>query len=111
MAPKGLSFSMVVSCKRRYYSKMEERIAALEKEIEALKERNARVEAEKAWERSGWRIGSLTLITYAIALAVLYAIGNTSPFRNALIPAIGFFLSVQTLPFLRAFWMRNRKSE
>ncbi len=77
----------------------------IERELEAIKERNKRVEAEKAWERSRTRILSLTLSTYLIAGIVLWIIGSANPWRNAFIPAIGFFLSVQSLPLLKRKWI------
>ena len=54
---------------------MDEEPQVLAKEIAAIKERNHRVEADKAWERSGFRILSIAVITYIIASAVMYAIG------------------------------------
>lgn len=82
-------------------------IQNLQKELQSIRERNARVEAEKAWETSIFRIGSIALITYAIAAFFLLVLGNDHPWRNALIPTIGFILSVQSLPFLRKWWIRN----
>ncbi len=84
-----------------------ERLAAVEKEVSQIKERNIRVEAEKAWEGSITRIGTIMVITYVIACIVLYAIGNDHPLRNALIPALGFFLSTQSIPFLKRQWTRS----
>jgi hypothetical protein len=74
-------------------------------ELQKIKERNIRVEAEKAWEGSAMRIGTIVLITYLVACAILFAIGNDHPLRNALIPPIGFFLSTQSLPFLKKRWI------
>jgi len=79
----------------------------LEREVQAIKDRNARVEAEKAWETSNFRVVSLAIITYGIAAIFLFVLGNEHPWRNALIPAIGFVLSVQSLPFLKSFWIRR----
>ena len=84
-----------------------DRIDLLEKELSAIKERNLRVEGDKAWEISATRVLSLVLVTYLIAAVALYAIGNDNPLRNALIPAVGFFLSTQSLPFLKRAWIEN----
>ena len=84
---------------------MDERIDRLEKEVWEIQARNMRVEADKAWERSATRLVSILLITYAVACFALYAVGNGNPLRNALIPTLGFFLSMQSLPFLKKRWM------
>lgn len=87
----------------------DEQIERIEQDIIQIKERNARVEAEKAWEGSGTRIATIMAITYVLACIVLYAIGNDHPLRNALIPTIGFFLSTQSIPFLKRAWIRSYK--
>lgn len=77
----------------------------IEQRLQNTEERNLRVEADKAWETSASRIGSVMLITYIIACGVLMVIGNENPFRNALIPVVGYFLSTQSLPFLKRVWI------
>jgi hypothetical protein len=92
----------------------EERIQNLEKEIQAIKERNVRVEADKAWETSNFRIFSITAIIYIIACLLLFFIGAKNFFVSAFLPAIGYFLSVQSLPFIKRWWARsfsNRKNK
>lgn len=88
---------------------MEERIKKIEEEIVLVKERNTRVEADKAWEGSIFRVALITIITYIIADLALYAIGNEYPLRNALIPALGYFLSTQSLPFLKRKWIKGAR--
>ena len=83
----------------------------IKEELQVLKDRNGRVEAEKAWETSAARIGSIALGTYVIAGLALTMIGNDHPWRNALIPAIGYFLSTQSLPFLKKHWIARRLHE
>lgn len=86
-----------------------EKIEQLEKEIKALKERNQRVELDKAWETSRFRIALLTAITYIIANILLYLIGVQNFYFAALVPAAGFFLSVQSLPTIKNRWIKNRQ--
>lgn len=81
----------------------------MEKEIAALKDRNARVEADKAWETSKFRIYSIAFITYIVAVALLTAIGNDHAVRNALVPVAGYFLSTQSLPWVKKWWISARK--
>ncbi len=75
-------------------------------EIENIKKRNKQVEANKAWETSITRKIILFVMTYSIAGLVLLSIKNPSPWTNALIPAVGFFLSTLTLPFIKDYWRK-----
>ena len=86
---------------------MEPRIQKLEKEVEEIKQRNSRVEADKAWETSYFRILLISGIIYVVAVKVLYFVGASDYYLNALVPAIGYFLSVQSLPFIKKWWMKN----
>ena len=79
----------------------------LEQRVQKIEERNARVEAGKAWETSYVRILSIMAITYVVACGALFAIGNASPFTNALIPVLGYFLSTQSLPFIKRFYIER----
>ena len=79
----------------------------LRREIEGIKARSARVEADKAWETSQFRILTITFITYMLATLVLYVIGIEKPYLGSLIPTLGFFLSVQSLPVVKRHWVKN----
>ncbi len=86
-------------------NKMEENLENIKREIAAIKERNLRVEADKAWETSGARIISITVITYIIASFVLYIIGVTTFWLSALVPTVGYYLSTRSLPFIKRWWI------
>ena len=86
---------------------MEERIQQLEREVQALKERNRRVEAEKGWETSYFRIFSIALITYVVAAIVLYLIGIENYLLAALVPVLGYVLSTLSLPAMRRWWIEK----
>jgi len=79
-------------------------IDELEKEIEAIKKRNAQVETNKSWETSLTRRGLLMLFTYLAIGFYLQAIEIERPWLNAIIPAVGFLLSTLTFPFFRELW-------
>ncbi len=70
-------------------------------------ERNARVEADKAWERSTLRIGTISAITYACVAVVLYIINVPNYLFSAGVPVIGYILSTQSLPVLKRLWLKN----
>ncbi len=79
----------------------------LEKEINNLKERNERVEKNKAWETSFTRRGLLVLFTYLAIGVYLQVIDVPLPWLNAIVPAFAFMLSTLTLPFFRKMWMKR----
>ena len=87
---------------------MEPELENLKREVEALKERNTRVEAEKAWETSNFRTFSIAFVTYVVAAALLYSIGIGNPMRAALVPALGYILSTLSLPAVRRWWISRR---
>lgn len=81
---------------------------------EALKlilERNARVEADKAWETSKTRRGSIAGITYLIAGLYMSALGASLPWLNAFIPVGGYLLSTLSLPIIKRNWLKKYQSE
>ena len=78
----------------------------LEKEIEKIKNRNLRVEADKAWETSYTRRILLTIFTYLAIGFYLVAIDIPNPWLNAVVPAVAFTLSTLTLPFFKKVWLR-----
>ena len=81
------------------------KIDELEIEIEKIKERNKRVETEKAWEISWTRKILVAVFTYlVIALFFLFA-GIPNPFVNSIVPAIAFILSTTSLPIFKKFWL------
>ena len=79
----------------------------LKNEIDSIKERNRRVERDKAWETSLTRIVSIAVLTYVVALIVMCVLSVPKPFLNALIPTLGFILSVQTLPVIKKCWIKK----
>lgn len=81
-----------------------------EKEINAIKERNVRVEADKAWETSSIRTILIASITYLTILIVFLVIGLQKPFLSAAIPMIGFVLSIQSIPIVKKWWLKKRES-
>ncbi len=75
-----------------------------QRELALLKERNARVEADKAWETSVVRTACVSLLIYGTVVLALVGIGNDNPFLNALIPVTGFIISLQSLPVVERKW-------
>jgi hypothetical protein len=75
-------------------------------DVQSLHERNARVDADKAWETSKTRRAGIALLTYIVACLYMFAIGVQDVMLNALIPTCGFLLSTLSLGTIKKFWLR-----
>jgi len=80
----------------------------LQQKIEEIQARNARVEADKAWETSWVRRGFIAVATSVFALVWMLIIENDQPFLTAFIPAVGYVLSTISLTSIKRRWMRGR---
>lgn len=80
----------------------------IKKELAQVKERNKRVENDKAWETSLFRIISISIATYITVVIALYIIGANNIFLAAIIPVIGFIFSTLSLPPLKKWWIEKR---
>lgn len=82
----------------------------LEEEIEKIKERNKKVELDKAWETSLIRKICICVLTYIVVIAYSYLVRNyDNIFLSSLVPVIGFTLSTLSLKLVRKIWEKNRK--
>ena len=87
---------------------MENRLVQIEQELEAIRKRNAKVEGDKAWEGSMERIGTICVLTYLIVASMMCAMNVDRFWLNALVPVAGFFLSAQSMPVIKRWWIKNR---
>ena len=82
----------------------------LENEIAKIKERNKRVELDKAWETSWNRKICICILTYIVVVIYSYLINkNNNIWLSSLVPVIGFTLSTVSLNLVRTVWEKNRK--
>ncbi len=79
----------------------------LEKEVNKIKERNKRVEADKAWETSYSRRALLMLFTYLAIGIYLQAIVIPKAWLTVIVPSVAFMLSTLTLPFFKNLWLKR----
>lgn len=77
----------------------------IEQELRAIKERNLRVEADKAWETSLSRKLLILVTTYVVASLALYVIEVPNFYLGAIIPTLGFFLSTLSFPVVKKWWI------
>jgi hypothetical protein len=78
----------------------------LQKEIEQIKERNKKVEADKSWETSWSRKLVIAVLTYAVIVIFFYFAGLPKPFINSIVPTLGFVLSTLTLTWFKKLWIK-----
>lgn len=81
----------------------------LEKRLEAIEARNARVEADKAWETSAVRRLGIAGLTYAVVVIYLSSVNNSSPWINAIVPAVGYFVSTLVMRRAKEIWQSKHK--
>ncbi len=82
-------------------------IEQLQNEIKAIKERNKKVEIDKAWETSSLRKLAIFILTYLVIVLFMYFAKISNAFINAIVPAVGFFLSTLTLPIVKKWWIKK----
>ena len=80
----------------------------LKKEIENIKTRNKRVEADKAWETSWTRRIMITILTYIVIVIFFYVANLPKPFVNSIIPALAFLVSTLTLSLIKKLWLKKQ---
>lgn len=81
----------------------------IQKQIDEIKQRNARVEADKARETSRARKIIIVLLTYIVIVIFLYSAKLSQPRLNAIVPTIGFVLSTLGFTALKKMRLKNRK--
>jgi preprotein translocase subunit SecF len=77
------------------------------KEIEKIKERNSRVEIDKAWEVSYTRKIIIAVLTYLVIVLFFISASVANPFLNAIVPTLGFILSTLSLPYFKKIWVER----
>lgn len=80
----------------------------LNKEIEEIKNRNKRVELDKAWETSWTRKICICILTYVVVVIYSYIVRNyNNIFLSSIVPVIGFTLSTLSLKYVRKIGRKN----
>ncbi|MBN8520618.1 MAG: hypothetical protein J0L77_01800 [Alphaproteobacteria bacterium] len=76
-------------------------------ELERIKVRNNRVEADKAWETSWTRRLCIATFTYGLAAFYMQVSGLGNPWTGACVPAGGYLLSTMSLRFIKKIWLKE----
>ena len=86
-------------------------IQKLKQEIEAIKARNRRVEADKAWETIKTRTFFIEGVTFILAFFFMFLIGERQPFWKALAGSLAYFVSTTTYGILKQWWLAKMRKE
>lgn len=82
----------------------------IEKEINDIKERDKKVELNKAWETSWTRKLCIMFLTYIVVILYSLSISKiNNVFLSSLVPVTGFTLSTLSLNVIRKLWEKNIK--
>lgn len=81
---------------------------SLESRVGEIESRNKRVELDKAWETSWTRRLLLTLFTYLALGIYMWAIDIPRPWLSSIVPAVGFMISMLTMPWFKTRWIQRQ---
>ncbi len=84
-------------------------IEQIKKDINEIKERNVRVETEKAWETSLFRKVLIAILTYVVIVIFFIFAELPRPFIGAIVPTLGFILSTLSVSYFKNIWIKRRK--
>jgi len=82
----------------------------IKKDLAEIKERNRRVELDKAWEISLARKVLVAVLTYIVIVFFFCVSDLGNPFINAIVPTLGFLLSTFSIPVFKDWWIKRIKS-
>lgn len=86
-----------------------EELEKIKEDIKEIKERNKRVEKDKAWETSLFRKVLIAILTYVVVVIFFIFVKLSNPFINAIVPTLGFVLSTLSIPFFKKMWIKRLK--
>lgn len=82
----------------------------VENRVEAIQERNKKVELDKKWETSWTRKICICVLTYIVVIIYSWLVRNyDNLFLSSLVPVIGFTLSTLSLGYVRKAWEKKMK--
>lgn len=88
---------------------LEQELKEFKIEIEKIKTRNKRVEADKAWETSKTRTAFIAAVTFVLVFVFLNFSGGERPLLNALIAVVGYWISTESYGILKNWWLKKRR--
>lgn len=87
---------------------LEKQIVDLRLEVEKIKTRNKRVEADKAWETSWTRAGLIVIITYIFTTVFFLRTDQSPAYLLSLEPTAGLTIGLLSFGKLKSIWLGRR---
>ncbi len=87
---------------------MTQQLDNIQREIDAIKKRNKRVEANKSWETSWARRILVTVLTYIVIVIFMLMAKFEQPFTSALVPSAAYLISMSTLSIFKKGWIKRK---
>jgi len=81
---------------------------SIEKRLEAIEQRNKKVELDKAWETSLSRKIIIAVLTYITIVLFFFIAELPKPFINSIVPTTGFVLSTLSLLYFKKLWINYK---
>lgn len=85
-------------------------IEQLEEEIEKIKARNKKVEADKAWELSATRNAFIAVVTFLLSLLFMLLVNESYALLKALVGTVAYLLSTASYDVLKARWLAKKRA-
>jgi len=76
-------------------------------DLDTVQQRNARVEADKAWETSWARRFMIAVLTYCFLVFYLPLLGLQNSWLHATVPVCGYLFSTLSLPVAKKWWLNK----
>lgn len=89
------------------FTTLEERISSLEEQINKITLKEKSLEIQKSWSTSLTRIAMNSITTYIFVAVLMFILKIDNYLINALIPALAYGVSVQSIPFVKKLWIRD----
>ena len=88
---------------------LEKEVKELRAEIEKIKERNRRVEADKAWETSRTRNIFIALSSFVLIYIVMRQVNADHPLANAVLASLAYYFSTLSYGAIKSWWLKRKK--
>lgn len=87
---------------------MIQQLDSIQREIDVIKKRNKRVEADKAWETSWAHRILVAVLTYIVIVIFMIISRLEQPFISALVPSAAYLISMSTLSIFKKHWIKRK---
>lgn len=88
---------------------VEQELKELKTEIETIKARNRRVEADKAWEKSKTRTAFIAGMTFILVFIFMKVSPGQEPLPSAVFAVVAYWISTESYGVLKKWWLGRKR--